>query len=102
MEHYAAIKERLVAASDVAIIGTDDDYCAAIASGLQAKAEEGDADRVKLQACRRRLARRAQLVSGNGRIVQTVADLSTGTGRCAANTMARTPRRHLPPAAPQD
>ncbi|WP_429923673.1 UDP-N-acetylmuramoyl-L-alanine--D-glutamate ligase [Agrobacterium vitis] len=31
MENYAAVKERLVAGSDVAIIGVDDDYCEAIA-----------------------------------------------------------------------
>ena len=31
MEHYAGIKERLVAASDTAIVGIDDPYCEAIA-----------------------------------------------------------------------
>ncbi|KQY27048.1 UDP-N-acetylmuramoyl-L-alanine--D-glutamate ligase [Rhizobium sp. Root482] len=31
MQHYAGIKERLVAASDTAIIGVDDPYCEAIA-----------------------------------------------------------------------
>ena len=31
MEHYAAVKERLVAGSDVAIIGTDDRWCIEIA-----------------------------------------------------------------------
>lgn len=35
MEHYAEVKERLVARSDVAIIGVDDEYCAAIASRLE-------------------------------------------------------------------
>lgn len=35
MEHYAAIKERLVAGSDTAIIGVDDEYCAAIADRLE-------------------------------------------------------------------
>lgn len=34
MENYAAIKERLVAASDTAIIGVDDHYCEAIADRL--------------------------------------------------------------------
>lgn len=34
MENYAAIKERLVAASDTAIIGVDDPYCEAIADRL--------------------------------------------------------------------
>ncbi len=37
MVHYAAIKERLVAASETAIVGVDDDYSASIASFLQAK-----------------------------------------------------------------
>lgn len=37
MIHYAGIKERLVAASESAIIGVDDDYCASIASFLKAK-----------------------------------------------------------------
>lgn len=35
MERYAAIKERLVAASDTAIVGVDDDLCAAIARRLE-------------------------------------------------------------------
>jgi len=35
MDHYAAVKERLVAGSDTAIIGVDDDYCRAIADRLE-------------------------------------------------------------------
>ncbi len=35
MTHYAEVKERLVARSDVAIVGVDDEYCAAIASRLE-------------------------------------------------------------------
>ena len=35
MEHYAAVKERLVAGSETAIIGVDDDYCRAIADRLE-------------------------------------------------------------------
>ena len=35
MQHYAAIKERLVAGSDTAIIGVDDVYCAQIADRLE-------------------------------------------------------------------
>ncbi len=34
MEHYAAVKERLVAKSDVALVGVDDSYCEAIARRL--------------------------------------------------------------------
>ncbi|MFZ1813890.1 MAG: UDP-N-acetylmuramoyl-L-alanine--D-glutamate ligase [Rhizobiaceae bacterium] len=37
MDNYAAIKERLVAASGLAIVGMDDSYSAAIASFLSAK-----------------------------------------------------------------
>ncbi|WP_102958937.1 UDP-N-acetylmuramoyl-L-alanine--D-glutamate ligase [Mangrovicella endophytica] len=36
MENYAAIKERLVAASDVAVVGVDDDHCRTIAARLEA------------------------------------------------------------------
>lgn len=36
IEHYAAVKERLVAGSDTAIIGQDDDYCVAICNRLAA------------------------------------------------------------------
>jgi UDP-N-acetylmuramoylalanine--D-glutamate ligase len=36
MENYAAIKERLVANSAVALVGVDDDYCRAIAERLRA------------------------------------------------------------------
>lgn len=35
MQHYAEIKERLVAGSQIAIIGVDDSYCAAIADRLE-------------------------------------------------------------------
>jgi UDP-N-acetylmuramoylalanine--D-glutamate ligase len=35
MQHYAAIKERLVAGSDVAIVGVDDVFCAQIADRLE-------------------------------------------------------------------
>ena len=37
MENYAAIKERLVVASDVAVVGVDDCYCDKIASRLEDK-----------------------------------------------------------------
>ena len=36
MENYAAIKERLVAASDVALVGLDDIYCCAVVGRLKA------------------------------------------------------------------
>ncbi len=42
MENYAAIKERLVAASSHPIIGHDDAYCRAIAERLQAQGRQVD------------------------------------------------------------
>lgn len=36
MSHYAAVKERLVVASDTAIVGVDDDWCLAIADRREA------------------------------------------------------------------
>ncbi|MEM9104266.1 MAG: UDP-N-acetylmuramoyl-L-alanine--D-glutamate ligase [Pseudomonadota bacterium] len=35
MEHYASVKERLVAGSDLAIVGVDDTWCARIADRLE-------------------------------------------------------------------
>ncbi|MGB3389154.1 MAG: UDP-N-acetylmuramoyl-L-alanine--D-glutamate ligase [Pseudaminobacter sp.] len=40
MQHYASIKERLVAGSDTAIIGVDDIYCAQIADRLEKAGKE--------------------------------------------------------------
>jgi len=41
MENYAAIKERLVAQSEIALVGVDDPYCHAIGARLTAAASEG-------------------------------------------------------------
>jgi len=40
MEHYAAVKERLVAKSDVALVGVDDDYSDAIGRRLKEQGSE--------------------------------------------------------------
>jgi UDP-N-acetylmuramoylalanine--D-glutamate ligase len=40
MQHYAAIKERLVAGSDTAIVGVDDVYCVQIADRLERAGKE--------------------------------------------------------------
>ncbi len=40
MQHYADIKERLVAGSDTAIVGVDDSYCAQIADRLEQAGKE--------------------------------------------------------------
>ena len=37
MENYAGLKERLVAASDLALVGLDDEYCRAVAARLHAR-----------------------------------------------------------------
>ena len=41
MENYAAIKERLVAASKVALVGLDDEYCREIAGRLKRAGRDG-------------------------------------------------------------
>jgi UDP-N-acetylmuramoylalanine--D-glutamate ligase len=41
LENYAAIKERLVAQADVALIGVDDEMCRAIAARLRASVQGG-------------------------------------------------------------
>ncbi len=41
MENYAAIKERLVARAEIALVGVDDVYCHAIGARLIARAREG-------------------------------------------------------------
>ena len=76
MDAYAAIKERLVAASQTAIIGMDDHYSAGIAAFLAAKRKEivrisnsGKLeDGVYLDG--------HHLVRAKGRVVESVADLS--------------------------
>lgn len=76
MAAYAAIKERLVAASRTAVIGMDDDYTASIAAFLAAKGRKvvristtGKLDEgVWLDG--------RHLVWARGRVVETVADLA--------------------------
>ena len=51
MDNYAEIKERLVAASDVAIVGTDDNFSAAIGSFLKAKGKSVISIRDQRSAC---------------------------------------------------
>ena len=81
MDAYAAIKERLVAASDTAIIGMDDHYSAGIAAFLSAKGRKV----VRISSAGK-LEEGVYLDDGKlvraskgrpGQIVETVADLST-------------------------
>lgn len=75
MDAYAAIKERLVAASGLAVIGMDDQYSSAIASFLEAKGRNivriSGRDRLEKGVyCRDR-----KLIHATGSSVSTVADL---------------------------
>ena len=59
IEAYAAIKERLVANADIALVGVDDEPCRAIAARLKAaRAQRSSAISRAAVAARRRLCRR--------------------------------------------
>jgi UDP-N-acetylmuramoylalanine--D-glutamate ligase len=78
MDNYAAIKEKLVANSKIAIIGMDDDYSAAIASFLIAKNKQ-----VVRIAASARLAdgihfEGGRLIQAKGGAFSTVANLTGG------------------------
>ncbi len=77
MDAYAAIKERLVAASEIAIIGMDDRYSAAIAAFLSAKGKT--VIRISNSGALNDGVYLAQghLVRARGRVVETVANLAT-------------------------
>jgi UDP-N-acetylmuramoylalanine--D-glutamate ligase len=76
MENYAGIKERLVAKSDTAIVGTDDSYSAAVASFLGAKGRKvvriSNTGRVENGV----YLDGTKLVSVEGKAHETVADLA--------------------------
>ena len=85
MQHYAAIKERLVAGSDTAIIGVDDIYCAQIADRLERAGKHGR-PHLQAPAADRRLFRRRHRPDG---------------GRATARYEPhRLPRRHRLAARP--
>ena len=96
MQHYAAIKERLVAGSDTAIIGVDDVYCAQIADRL----ERAGKDVI-------RISKRLPLPDGyfadgtdlmEASTAATAASASSkASARCAASTMRR---MRSPPSRP--
>lgn len=76
MQHYAEVKERLVAGSDLAIIGTDDHWCMLIADRL-----ERAATRVVRISKREALADGyfadgTKIMEAHGGAVRTVADLA--------------------------
>ncbi|BCH63138.1 UDP-N-acetylmuramoylalanine--D-glutamate ligase [Agrobacterium vitis] len=76
MENYAAVKERLVAGSDVAIIGVDDDYCREIATRLEETGKE--VVRIsKGQPLTDGLYNDGQrIVRGSGEAAEVIADLN--------------------------
>jgi len=76
MENYAAIKERLVACSDVAIVGVDDDFSAAIAERI------GMSDLKLVRISKERaladglFAQSSRIVQAGGAGERTVVDLA--------------------------
>ncbi len=76
MVHYAAIKERLVANSQTAIIGVDDDYSASIASFLQAKSRHVLRISVSSKLDEGIWLDGRKLVYSRSGVISTVADLS--------------------------
>ena len=76
LENYAAIKERLVANADVALIGVDDELCRAIAARLQAsQARDGRPRVVTISALASRVS---DVAVENHRIVPRGKDAMTG------------------------
>ena len=63
LEAYAAIKERLVAKADIALVGVDDEPCRAIAARLKRRREREPVVTISRAAlaARRRLRRRPSL-----------------------------------------
>lgn len=99
MQHYADVKERLVAGSDVAIVGIDDSHSALIADRVE---------RAGVTVVR--ISRRNVVASGiyaeGTKLVQAAGGamlplpISTASRRCAVTTTLRTPQPPSPPALP--
>ncbi len=77
MENYAAIKERLVAASETAVIGMDDRYSSAIAAFLAAKGKPVVRISVTGRVDEGVYLANGKLVRAKGRVVETVADMAS-------------------------
>jgi UDP-N-acetylmuramoylalanine--D-glutamate ligase len=71
-ENYAAVKERLVAGADVALIGVDDDPCRAIAARLQARHAHGGRPRVVTISAR--ASRASDIAVEDHRVIERGAD----------------------------
>ncbi|MBB4063546.1 UDP-N-acetylmuramoyl-L-alanine--D-glutamate ligase [Gellertiella hungarica] len=76
MQHYAEVKERLVAGSDVAIVGVDDSYCSLIADRIE------KSGRKVMRISRRQAlenglhAEGSAIVRSTGGSSETIADLA--------------------------
>ena len=98
LQHYAAVKERLVAgvqADGTAIVGVDDEWCAAAADRMQQAGKRLLRVSVLRAAPRWPLSRRRNDHAGRGRQRPRRSPGSETSARCAACTM-----RRMPPARP--
>ena len=96
---YAAVKERLVARSDVALIGVDDEICRAIYARLKAR---GEAPRVVAVSGGEQPV--ADFYVSSRRVMargcsEPLADLDRARALCGAPTTDRTPPSPPPPPA---
>jgi UDP-N-acetylmuramoylalanine--D-glutamate ligase len=79
MERYAAIKARLVRGAGTAIVGIDDEWCAAIASDLDAIGKPVERLSVRRPVANGFFADRGRIIEADDAVVHEVADL-TGIG----------------------
>ncbi len=76
MQHYADVKERLVAGSDVAVIGTDDHWCMLIADRLQRASTEVIRISKRDALADGYFARGTQIMAAHGGSAHPIADLA--------------------------
>ncbi len=75
MQHYADVKERLVAGSDVAVVGVDDSYCVVIADRVE-KAGKHTVRISRRQAVTEGLyAEGTAILNASGGVTEKIADL---------------------------
>ncbi len=99
MQHYASIKERLVAGSDTAIIGVDDIYCAQIADRLERAGKDVVRISKRLPLTDGYFADGTNLMEAEARPLRAASASSKASARCAGSTMRRTRWRPSPPAS---
>jgi UDP-N-acetylmuramoylalanine--D-glutamate ligase len=76
MQHYADIKERLVAGSDTAIIGVDDSHCALIADRVERAGVKVTRISKRMPLARGLYAEESRIIRAEGGAVSVVADLA--------------------------